>query len=82
MHVHSYLVKRAQGRGRLGIKNFKKRFFLLTNKGLEYSKEKGKTAQYQMPLSEILGAEKIGENSFNLKLVSFFFTISVCPLDR
>lgn len=68
--VNSYLTKRAQGRSRLGFKNFKKRFFVLTNKGLEYSKEKGKTAQYQVPLSEVLGAEKVGEGSFHLKLVS------------
>ena len=62
-------MKRAQGRGRLGFKNFKKRFFVLTNKGLSYSKDKSKTPLCTIPVCDILGAEKLGEDSFHLKLV-------------
>ena len=35
------MIKRAQGRNRLGRKNFKKRYFCLTNQYLAYAKSKG-----------------------------------------
>ena len=35
------MIKRAQGRNRLGRKNFKKRYFCLTNQYLSYAKSKG-----------------------------------------
>ena len=63
------LIKRAQGRSRLGFKNFKKRFFVLTNKGLSYSKDKTKVTLGHVPVCDILGAEHLGEESFHLKLV-------------
>ena len=63
------LIKRAQGRSRLSFKNFKKRFFVLTNKGLSYSKDKTKATLGNIPVCDILGAESVGEDSFHLKLV-------------
>ena len=63
------LIKRGQGRSRFGFKNFKKRFFVLTNKGLTYSKDKTKAALGNIPVCDILGAERLGEESFHLKLV-------------
>ncbi|CAH3105439.1 unnamed protein product [Porites lobata] len=63
------LVKRAQGRSRLGFKNFKKRFFVLTNKGLTYSKDKTKPPLGSIPVCDILGAERLGEDSFHSKLM-------------
>ena len=68
------LIKRAQGRSRLGFKNFKKRFFVLTNKGLSYSKDKTKATLGHIPVCDILGAESLGEDSFHLKLVRAFTT--------
>lgn len=35
------MTKRAQGRNKLGLKNFKRRYFCLTTKELYYSKTKG-----------------------------------------
>ena len=63
------LIKRAQGRSRLGFKNFKKRFFVLTNKGLSYSKDKTKATLGHIPVCDILGTERLGEESFHVKLV-------------
>ena len=37
-----YLHKRAQGKKRFGLKNFKRRYFILTNQQLAYKREKGK----------------------------------------
>ena len=42
-HFFSVMVKRAQGRKRLGVKNFKRRYFCLTTHDLTYSKGKGKS---------------------------------------
>lgn len=36
-----FMIKRAQGRNRFGIKNFKKRWFRLTNHEFTYHKTKG-----------------------------------------
>ena len=40
--VYRYLIKRAQGRRKFGLKNFKRRYFCLTNHSLIYAKGKGK----------------------------------------
>lgn len=37
-----FMIKRAQGRKRFGIKNFKKRWFRLTNHEFTYHKTKGR----------------------------------------
>ena len=73
------LIKRAQGRSRLGFKNFRKRFFVLTNKGLSYSKDKTKPVVGHIPVCDILGAESLGEDSFHLKLVGLFYFLNVLP---
>lgn len=40
--VHNrFMIKRAQGRKRFGMKNFKKRWFRLTNHEFTYQKSKG-----------------------------------------
>lgn len=36
-----FMIKRAQGRKRFGMKNFKKRWFRLTNHEFTYQKSKG-----------------------------------------
>lgn len=38
---HRFMIKRAQGRKRFGMKNFKKRWFRLTNHEFAYQKSKG-----------------------------------------
>ncbi|XP_068685469.1 ras GTPase-activating protein 3-like [Montipora capricornis] len=63
------LIKRAQGRSRFCFKTFKKRFFVLTNKGLSYSKDKTKPTLGHIPVCDILSAERLGEGSFHLKLM-------------
>ncbi|XP_067037684.1 ras GTPase-activating protein 3-like isoform X1 [Acropora muricata] len=63
------LSKRAQGRSHLVFKNNRKRFFVLTNKGLSYSKDKTKATLGHIPVSDILGAERLGEASFHMKLM-------------
>ena len=69
------LIKRAQGRSRFCFKTFKKRFFVLTNKGLSYSKDKTKPTLGHIPVCDILGAERLGEGSFHLKLVRMMIVI-------
>lgn len=64
-----HLTKRAQGRSFFGFKNYKKRFFVLTNKGLSYYKTKGKGLLCNIPCDDIKGVEKLGEESFKYKLV-------------
>lgn len=41
------MIKRAQGRKRFGMKNFKKRWFRLTNHEFTYQKSKGTEARGQ-----------------------------------
>lgn len=38
---YRFMIKRAQGRKRFGMKNFKKRWFRLTNHEFTYQKSKG-----------------------------------------
>lgn len=46
--VHDrFMIKRAQGRKRFGMKNFKKRWFRLTNHEFTYQKSKGTEARGQ-----------------------------------
>lgn len=59
--------KRAQGRKRIGKKNFKKRWLRLTNQELSYHKQKGKEALCTIPVKNILGVEKLEESAFNRK---------------
>ncbi|XP_030622815.1 ras GTPase-activating protein 2 [Chanos chanos] len=59
--------KRAQGRKRIGKKNFKKRWLRVTNRELTYHKHKGKEALYVIPVKNILGVEKVDESAFNRK---------------
>uniref|UniRef100_A0ACB8FB03 Ras GTPase-activating protein 2 n=1 Tax=Sphaerodactylus townsendi TaxID=933632 RepID=A0ACB8FB03_9SAUR len=61
------MYKRAQGRTRIGKKNFKKRWFCLTSKELTYHKQQDKEPIYSVPVRNILAVEKLDENSFNKK---------------
>ncbi|KAG1930618.1 ras GTPase-activating protein 2 [Pimephales promelas] len=59
--------KRAQGRKRIGKKNFKKRWLRVTNQELSYHKQKGKEALCVILVKNILGVEKLDEGAFNRK---------------
>uniref|UniRef100_A0A673M9C5 Ras GTPase-activating protein 2-like n=1 Tax=Sinocyclocheilus rhinocerous TaxID=307959 RepID=A0A673M9C5_9TELE len=59
--------KRAQGRKRIGKKNFKKRWLRVTNQELSYHKQKGKEALCVIPVKNILSVEKLEESAFNRK---------------
>ncbi|XP_056333963.1 ras GTPase-activating protein 2 [Danio aesculapii] len=59
--------KRAQGKKRIGKKNFKKRWLRVTNQELSYHKQKGKEALCVIPVKNILGIEKLEESAFNRK---------------
>ncbi|MEJ1285669.1 RAS p21 protein activator 2 [Cricetulus griseus] len=61
------MYKRAQGRTRIGKKNFKKRWFCLTSRELTYHKQPGKDPIYTIPVKNILAVEKLEESSFNKK---------------
>lgn len=61
------MIKRAQGRKRLGLKNFKKRYFTLTNQNLSYTKSKGEKPLCVIPIEDILAVERLHEDSFKMK---------------
>ncbi|XP_076453641.1 ras GTPase-activating protein 3-like [Babylonia areolata] len=61
------MIKRAQGRNRLGRKNFKKRYFCLTNQHLSYAKSKGDKSLCLIPVEDILAVERLQEDSFKMK---------------
>ncbi|CAL8351075.1 unnamed protein product [Merluccius merluccius] len=61
------MTKRAQGRNRFGIKNFKKRWFRLTNQEFTYHKTKGEGALCSIPIENILAVERLEEESFKMK---------------
>uniref|UniRef100_A0A803TSN7 RAS p21 protein activator 2 n=1 Tax=Anolis carolinensis TaxID=28377 RepID=A0A803TSN7_ANOCA len=61
------MYKRAQGRTRIGKKNFKKRWFCLTSRELTYHKQQDKEAIYAIPVKNILAVEKLEESAFNKK---------------
>lgn len=46
---HRFMIKRAQGRKRFGMKNFKKRWFRLTNHEFTYQKSKGNKKNVLFP---------------------------------
>uniref|UniRef100_UPI00398E67FD ras GTPase-activating protein 3 isoform X4 n=1 Tax=Pristiophorus japonicus TaxID=55135 RepID=UPI00398E67FD len=62
-----FMIKRAQGRNRFGIKNFKKRWFRLTNHEFTYHKHKADHPLYNIPIENILAVEKLEEESFKMK---------------
>ncbi|XP_036441004.1 ras GTPase-activating protein 2 [Colossoma macropomum] len=72
--------KRAQGKKRLGKKNFKKRWLRVTNRELSYHKHKGKDALCVIPVKNILGVEKLDENAFNRKNMFQVFQLYERPL--
>ncbi|CAL4121498.1 unnamed protein product, partial [Meganyctiphanes norvegica] len=59
-----FMVKRAQGRKKFGIKNFKRRYFRLTTHNLSYAKTKGSAPLCQIPVDDILAVERVEESSF------------------
>ena len=71
LFVDSILTKRAQGRKRFGMKNFKQRYFCLTNQMFAYSKCKGGIPLCVIPIKEILAVESLQEESFKMKYVSY-----------
>ncbi|KAM5147188.1 ras GTPase-activating protein 3 isoform 2-T2 [Callospermophilus lateralis] len=62
-----FMVKRAQGRKRFGMKNFKKRWFRLTNHEFTYQKSKGDQPLCSIPIENILAVERLQEESFRMK---------------
>uniref|UniRef100_A0A4W3JKS8 Ras GTPase-activating protein 2 n=1 Tax=Callorhinchus milii TaxID=7868 RepID=A0A4W3JKS8_CALMI len=62
-----FMIKRAQGRNRFGIKNFKKRWFRLTNHEFTYHKHKVDHPLCSIPIENILAVEKLEEESFKMK---------------
>ncbi|XP_077988011.1 ras GTPase-activating protein 3-like [Glandiceps talaboti] len=61
------MIKRAQGRRKFGVKNFKKRWFYLTTKELIYSKDRGTKPLCNIPVEDILAVERLQEESFKMK---------------
>ncbi|XP_050714629.1 GTPase-activating protein-like isoform X2 [Eriocheir sinensis] len=61
------MIKRAQGRKKFGIKNFKTRFFRLTTHSLTYSKTEGGQPLCDIPVENILAVERVQESSFKIK---------------
>uniref|UniRef100_A0AAY4CPA3 RAS p21 protein activator 2 n=1 Tax=Denticeps clupeoides TaxID=299321 RepID=A0AAY4CPA3_9TELE len=59
--------KRAQGRKRIGKRNFKKRWLRVTTQELSYHKQKGKEPLCVIPVKDILGVEKLEESAFKRK---------------
>ncbi|XP_042607581.1 ras GTPase-activating protein 3-like isoform X2 [Cyprinus carpio] len=67
MLKEGFMIKRAQGRNRFGLKNFKKRWFRLTNHKFTYHKTKGEGALCSIPIENILAVERLEEESFKMK---------------
>ncbi|XP_046764045.1 ras GTPase-activating protein 3 isoform X9 [Gallus gallus] len=63
----AFMIKRAQGRKRFGMKNFKKRWFRLTNHEFTYQKSKGDHPLCSIPIENILAVERLEEESFKMK---------------
>ncbi|XP_063771694.1 ras GTPase-activating protein 2 isoform X2 [Pseudophryne corroboree] len=59
------MYKRAQGRNRIGKKNFKKRWFSLTSREFTYHKQKDKDPMFRIAIKSILAVEKLDESAFN-----------------
>uniref|UniRef100_A0A6A7G5G4 Ras GTPase-activating protein 3-like n=2 Tax=Hirondellea gigas TaxID=1518452 RepID=A0A6A7G5G4_9CRUS len=58
------MIKRAQGRKKFGLKNFKTRFFRLNTRSLTYAKNKGSVPLCIIPVEDILAVEPVQESSF------------------
>uniref|UniRef100_A0AAQ5ZV38 RAS p21 protein activator 3 n=1 Tax=Amphiprion ocellaris TaxID=80972 RepID=A0AAQ5ZV38_AMPOC len=67
MLKEGFMIKRAQGRNRFGLKNFKKRWFRLTNHEFTYHRTKGEGALCSIPIENILAVERLEEESFKMK---------------
>ncbi|MBN3281839.1 RASA3 protein, partial [Polyodon spathula] len=67
MLKEGFMIKRAQGRNRFGRKNFKKRWFHLTNHEFMYHKNKADRPLCNIPIENILAVEKLEESSFKMK---------------
>uniref|UniRef100_A0A672M957 RAS p21 protein activator 3 n=1 Tax=Sinocyclocheilus grahami TaxID=75366 RepID=A0A672M957_SINGR len=67
MLKEGFMIKRAQGRNRFGLKNFKSRWFRLTNHEFTYHKTKGEGALCSIPIENILAVERLEEESFKMK---------------
>uniref|UniRef100_A0A8C3JSA0 RAS p21 protein activator 3 n=1 Tax=Calidris pygmaea TaxID=425635 RepID=A0A8C3JSA0_9CHAR len=63
----SVLIQETQGRKRFGMKNFKKRWFRLTNHEFTYQKSKGDHPLCSIPIENILAVERLEEESFKMK---------------
>ncbi|XP_022102005.1 ras GTPase-activating protein 3-like isoform X1 [Acanthaster planci] len=66
------MIKRAQGRKKFlgfGLKNFKRRWFQLTNHELTYSKTKDSKPLCSISVNNILAVEKLEEESFQMKFM-------------
>uniref|UniRef100_A0A8C7K6Q4 RAS p21 protein activator 2 n=1 Tax=Oncorhynchus kisutch TaxID=8019 RepID=A0A8C7K6Q4_ONCKI len=61
------IQKRAQGRKRIGKRNFKKRWLRVTNRELSYHKHRGETSLCIIPVKNIRAVEKLYESAFNRK---------------
>ncbi|XP_056420444.1 ras GTPase-activating protein 2 isoform X2 [Hyla sarda] len=59
------MYKRAQGRTRIGKKNFNKRWFSLTSREFAYHRQKDKDPVFRIPIKNILAVEKLDESAFN-----------------
>uniref|UniRef100_A0A667Z765 RAS p21 protein activator 2 n=1 Tax=Myripristis murdjan TaxID=586833 RepID=A0A667Z765_9TELE len=62
-----HVQKRAQGKKRIGKKNFKKRWLRVTNRELSYHKHRGKEALCIIDVKNIRAVEKLDESAFNRK---------------
>ncbi|XP_071798540.1 ras GTPase-activating protein 3-like [Asterias amurensis] len=66
------MIKRAQGRKKFlgfGLKNFKRRWFQLTNHELTYSKRKDSKPLCRIAINNILAVERLEEDSFQMKFM-------------
>nr|XP_015219568.1 PREDICTED: ras GTPase-activating protein 3 [Lepisosteus oculatus] len=67
LFISRFMIKRAQGRNRFGMKNFKNRWFRLTNQEFTYHKNKGDHPLCSIPIDNILAVERLEEESFKKK---------------
>lgn len=61
------MIKRAQGRKKFGLKNFKTRFFRLNTRSLSYAKNKAAAPLCCIPVEDIRAVEPVQESSFKCK---------------
>jgi Ras GTPase-activating protein 3 len=64
-----YLIKRALARRKLTVKNFKKRYFVLSDDGLSYSKARGDAVIFTIQPEDMLAVERVDESAFNMKFM-------------